>query len=151
MDELLFRAWDKLTKKWIVKDFTILGEVTCFDIIGQYLYKYMGDRNGTLDRLNDVIINQFTGRFDKNNNKIYSGDIVKMTNLDCYIQKVEMIAVVRFNSFGGYVFEIKKINKWEKYSKEAIQPTYLWFTLSNHVLEIIGNEMENPELLIKGE
>lgn len=153
MNELLFRAWDTLTKKWIAKDFTILGEVTCFDIIGQYLRDNLCGKETTLARLEDVIINQFTGRLDKNNKLIYSDDIVKMTNMDCYIQKVELITVVKYNNYGSYVFEFKKINKLKKFNKNAIKPTptiyppYLWFTTSNYILEIIGTEMENPELL----
>jgi hypothetical protein len=32
-----YRAWDKVTKKFIEIGFHIIGEVTCFDLIGQYI------------------------------------------------------------------------------------------------------------------
>jgi len=102
MNELLFRAWDTLTKKWIAKDFTILGEVTCFDIIGQYLRDNLCGKETTLARLEDVIIQQWTGAYDNttweelseqerdrwtidgnmpsewHGKRMYKGDIIKM-------------------------------------------------------------------------
>lgn len=75
MHELLFRAFDKATNRMIAQDFTILGEVNCFQLIEQELMKNSIGKS-TLERIGDVVIMQYTGKKDKNNTRIYQSDIV---------------------------------------------------------------------------
>lgn len=75
--ELMFRAWDTHFKRWIAKDFHIMGEVTCFRVIEQYMDDNpREDQKASLDRWTDIRISQFTGRTDKVGNNIYVGDIL---------------------------------------------------------------------------
>jgi hypothetical protein len=76
MRELKFRVWDKKTGKYLLpwpnSGFTLFGEVTCFDLIGQQFGKY----ENRLLRYNDLIIEQFTGKRDRNGDDIYEGDVI---------------------------------------------------------------------------
>lgn len=78
--ELKFRAWSKLNKKWLEPypdGFHILGEITCFDHIMRQMNK-LNPNIATLDMLQHIEIEQFTGIKDKTEKEIYSGDIFKL-------------------------------------------------------------------------
>jgi uncharacterized phage protein (TIGR01671 family) len=123
MINIKFRAWDTLDNKflWPWPDgFHIFGEVTCFDLISQQLDKSPHDRKHSLDRLNDVIITQYTGLKDKNGKEIYEGDILQ---------------------WEGAYRDIKWVVTWDTMDIHS-----RWHSTGMRY-EIIGNKFENPELL----
>jgi uncharacterized phage protein (TIGR01671 family) len=133
--EIKFRAWDKLQiiflKPW-PDGFHILGETTCFNIIGQQLKQFTPDKS-TLERLNDVIITQYTGLKDKNNNEIYEDDIVK-SNKDVLFR----------------IIWSEKKHGWCAVTKNIWNLKGRIYKSMNFVLEkcvVIGNIYENPEHL----
>lgn len=117
MREIKFRAWDKKYNKWLAKGFTLLGEVTCFDLIGMSLQE-LEPKTSTLERLNDVVLQQYTGQKDKKGREIYEGDVLDNDNVVLWSNEQSCF-------FCGQV------------------P----LCMSNSHREIIGNIHQNPELL----
>ena len=120
--EMKFRAWDEATSKMVFTGFHIIGEVTMFSAIEQYCYETKGESN-TLDRINDIIITQYTGAKDFNGNDIYEGDVVRGES--------------------GRLYEIKWREdelQWSIFSKDTYYPIYGNFT-------VIGNIFVDPDLI----
>ncbi len=82
-------------------------------------------------------IMQFTGLFDKNSKDIYEGDIVKCS--DGYIGYID-------HHFGG--FHVRK-DSWDNKNKVdvAARRGMAYYCGEHDYLEVIGNILENPELL----
>lgn len=143
MRPLKFRAWDKLQKKFLYpypEGFDILGETTCFDLIGQQIKDFTPNLT-TLDRLNDIIIIQFTGIQDKYGKDVYEGDILKDTEFDDD----------DFDISGYYpiIYDDKTCqfcidNSFKKDGSHLVNIVE-YFRIEN--IEVVGNIYETPELL----
>jgi len=84
------------------------------------------------ERLQKIILMQFTGLKDKNGKEIYEGDIVKDEN---NIREVIFHIPDGVNNIYGFTQRDIKKNEWVGFNK-----------IEND-FEIIGNIYENPELL----
>ncbi|CYU77217.1 hypothetical protein HO662_02785 [Streptococcus suis] len=122
-----FRAWDKISHAWrhdvyigldgLAKDLSRTGEEP-FEL-----------------PLDNVIIMQSTGLFDKNGKEIFEGDVV--------------VVYDELNEFEPEVYEIVYSQDnlaWIFYDNES-HDFYLISTCTWDELEIIGNAHQNPELL----
>jgi uncharacterized phage protein (TIGR01671 family) len=121
MRVLKFRAWDKVKKEWIFhtneNPFHIIGEVTVFDMLGQY----------SVSQFNDIEITQYTGLQDSKGKEIYEGDVVEYID-DRDIKKKRLV----FYEYGGFL-PFADNDDGIPYPKP-------------YECEIIGNIYENPEL-----
>lgn len=72
-------------------------------------------------------VGQYTGLTDKNNNKIFEGDIVKHK---------------------GEIYEIKYFEKYARFAPSNNRTVFM--VCAFNCLEVIGNVYDNPELLKGG-
>ncbi len=123
---LKFRAWDVVKKEWIAEDFSIIGEITVFDVVKQY----------QLEQLNDIEITQFTGLKDKNKREIYEADII--TFVGCFKARVFI------DPYRGVLVRYLNANPRTKLIDSMEEPMP-----RNHeiTVEVIGNIYQDAHLL----
>lgn len=141
-----FRAFDSLRKVMIATGYHVIGEVTMFGIIDQYIAEHLEGKSH-LDRYKDIVESQFTGVLDKDGNEIYDGDI-----LGGEIYKVRLDGTKVENS--EYQSEPKQIlwveDSWGYRTKLSHLPKDSFtrgITIPAKYFYIIGNIFENPELI----
>ncbi|MEC0171676.1 YopX family protein [Paenibacillus graminis] len=118
--EIKFRVWDKALERFSFPDFlalNMLGEIV------EVYDNFRGVEDGTPNK--EVVLSQYTGRKDRNDEEIYEGDIMRAYN--DFGDVFSQLTVVRFDQ--------------EKMEWKGVD----WSDLKNE--EVIGNIYENPELL----
>lgn len=127
MREIKFRAWDTKLNELIYEGFHILGECMMSGLLF--------DRS--IERLNDILIEQFTGLHDKNGKEIFEGDIVNHGD--------NFPSVVKYDekscSFRLYENKPKYARGYRFYPRDHEIDAY------TSPIEVLGNIHENPELI----
>ena len=146
MRELKFRAWDRVSRQWLEpypKGFSLLGETTCFDLIGEQLKELRPDKT-TVELIGDVDIVQYTEIKDKNGKEVYENDIVGLANPDT-LEGLQIFGVIRNGVFhydcgepGCGVWILGWYIKCVRHEDISIE--------ESDELEVIGNIYENPEM-----
>lgn len=156
MKQYEFRVWDTKTNKYFYpwpQGFSLFGEVTCFDCIGQQF-----ERNeNRLMRYNDLVIEQYICMHDKNNKEIFEGDLVE---IDCNIdvghtdERIERtVFVVAVDSIDEFLY-----NHVYRFCQDCcVYPPHKYKgSIYDYYKErrsrdfrIVGNKHENPELYKK--
>jgi len=128
--EIKFRVWLKNRDEMVYK-----GDGLYIDgFTGDIYIPHFGNPN-QLDKMDDVILMQFTGLKDKNGKEIYEGDILM---IEKYSDKPQVIEWGEqfFESFYG-------MTGWK--IKDSIN--YGFDSIEAKKSEVIGNIFESPELL----
>ena len=140
-----FRAWDRENKVMLVVNnicnlFWDSKFIECYEVVpdpkGKHEYELIDRR---ID-LEDAILMQSTGLFDKNDKEIFESDIVKTTRFfgradetgGFYEYEKELIGIVK-QLEGTWVIDTEK------------GAVYLWSDIDEN--EVLGNIWENPKLL----
>ncbi|KMK52793.1 YopX protein [Fructobacillus sp. EFB-N1] len=123
MREIVLRAWDKNKKKYI--DFIEIN----------FKQKYIRTRDEKMYCPTEVILEQYTGLYDKNGQEIYEGDVVKLH-----------VVILSPDDKVGYIEYRPKFGYCINFGKSIARQEY-WAANDKHTIEVIGNIHENPELL----
>jgi len=138
MRKLMFRAWDTKTKKMIATGFHVIGETTMFNMIEVHCQETR-ESGTTLERLNDIVVMQYTGFKDRLGKDIYEGDIVNLHE-DTDPEPYTEICRVIFNpGMGAYDFEFPS----HLHCLSMVDEGGCW---CEEDYTIVGNIYENPEL-----
>lgn len=145
MNNLKFRAWDKMAKK--------MSKVTAIDFSTEpfrVFYKAYGNENYFNK---DVILMQSTGLFDKNGVEIFEGDIVEFPEVYVFFDFEEgLTGVDGFNiasvvKRGNYVTLDNFAGEDGATERELENYKCTFDDLDFKNFEVIGNIYENKELL----
>lgn len=149
--EILFRGKRIDTGEWV--------EGYLFCCWGQiYIIREMIKNNPVMKEADSETICQYTSLDDKNGNKIFEGDIVKLVLPDGEIRyfKVSIKNVVRkvlchpdFDDKSSKVEITGVVFEWNGYELFPCVDTY--GVPDYKMMEVIGNIFDNPELMEGGE
>lgn len=158
MSEKLFRTYDKGRKEYLSNGNLFIAINTSRQPNKSEIYL---DIISNADKYKErFIIEQYTGICDKNNKKIFEGDIIKYNVWGCY----ECFAVVRIGEYDqdgsgdeypalkiyGVYCEVIKYYPFIEEDKDYF-PKYLKTSSLLEIgidnFELVGNIHENPELL----
>lgn len=139
MREILFHGKTKETGEWVEGFYTRL-----YDCKGNYSHRiYTGyaetDCGDFYPEVFEVIpetVGQFTGWTDKNNKKIFEGDILKFS---------DRLVVVFWNTHIGY-WDSYFLKFTDRSNDREDMSSYTW----KYKSEVVGNIHDNPELLKGG-
>ena len=132
MNEIKFRAWDKIDNKFLnPKEFIIFGN----GLFGR-IEKIWPEPGITMDSddMKNIILTQFTGLKDSKFVEIYEGDILK--SVDEIKHGINNICLVKYKDSGFWA--------WAPELNDFNGDLDSWI---NYDTEVIGNIYENPELL----
>lgn len=133
MKEIKFRAFSKISKKFVDWDDMAIGPVTPKENYKDGMVYMAFPPDGMLQECNehDFTFQLYTGLKDKGGKEIYEGDIIKVDN--------ELIKVEWLDWCAGF-YPFNELN--DDYERAGINP-------QPENCEVIGNTFENPELIIE--
>lgn len=149
MRKIKFRAYNQKTKKWVHRpgdEVNLFGETI---LLGGFMPVSIED-------LNDCVALQFTGLNDKASKEIYEGDILQIQNETGSMNRfVIKYGVARRTQQASVTFDYYEIDIPCFYFENVLYKDKVFPIVKNwagkhdlEMLEIIGNIVDNPELLV---
>lgn len=132
MREIIFRGKREDNGKWVYGNYVKVEEMAGNGKYEHYIIEVPAI--GTSYSVSPETIGQFTGLTDKNNKKIFEGDIVQGTIVSAWNKALVRCEVI-YNKDGFISVERTRNQDWVhkvKFGKD---------------IEVIGNTHDNPELL----
>ena len=129
MRKIKFRAWDK------TRNYMSWGNSNLMiNFGGLKMWQFANDPPTPVDQ-GDYILMQYTGLKDKKNEQeIYEGDIVRVV-IEELFNDFEEVGVIEFKNGSTYIdFPNRGVGIWA--GSDSV-----------NIIEVIGNEYGNPELL----
>ena len=133
MEHIKFRAWKHVNTPEMFNDVQVIDFKSGIAHLGYSLSSFT--ERTDKERLDNLILMQYTGLKDKNGVEIYEGDIVENASKDLKFQVV----------YEAPSFNRKWIDDISKRYREHLTESLAWNTYM--ICEVIGNIYENPELL----
>ena len=135
-----FKVWDKVTKR-MSDSFSVFGEFTLLGAVHDWQKEGYDGEKGSIQRLADLELLQFTGLKDSKGKEIYEGDIVSEYRLNETFRKY----TVQYDNDTARFELVNKKMGW----RHGVNIGGALYFLINDVspLEVIGNIYENSELL----
>lgn len=151
MREIEFRGKSLVTNNWVYGNCII---DKWGDSNNEIIYEILQDRtapdylkNWIPVRVNPNTVGQYTGLKDKNDKKVFEGDVIRMhyffnnydpISLGAFEDEAEIIGVVKCELLDGFYVETV-----DDHSICYLQ----WVEEPTEELEVLGNIYDNPELL----
>lgn len=137
MREIKFRVWDKKRKEYfrISKLWNGDTDPSCFSADDWV------DNYGNCGNMKDIVVEQFTGLYDKDGKEIYEGDLVKYTDDygSFFISEVKYFADV--DGYPAFDITSPSIFDWD------FESNLLSYGTTYNCLTVVGNIHENADLL----
>lgn len=132
--QIKFRAWHEGRKAWLHD-----GKPPCggCNILGETIWAFGEWCRVSIEELNDIVVEQFTGLVDSKGTEIYEGDIVSIVDWQHKAQ-------IRYNHSqfqAAYSWIEKDEVKWAGVGLDYFAGAWI------KMVEVIGNVHDNPELL----
>ena len=143
--EIKFRAWDKAKHRMLGVDqlaFGPNGELVSIYSDGPDFSNDSDALMGEKPDLNEAVLMEYTGLHDKNGQKIYEGDILRVTTGE---DGESYVAIVKWFGDEDYpAFDLEGIPAAWNYDANALATI---FQSGVETCEVIGNIFEDKQLL----
>lgn len=148
--EIKFRIWSFTQRRWLQDSY---GDFLALDLDGGVIRVQTDScENPSSDVNENLVVEQYIGKKDKNGKEIFDGDVVRILYTDWpsksmadprtieeYLIDISLLGKVEFIDNGWYVALWSKRNR--EWKTREVEPGAHGF------IEVIGNIHENPELL----
>jgi uncharacterized phage protein (TIGR01671 family) len=138
--EIMFRAFDKLTKQMMFIGYHMVGEVTCFGGMEIFFKENPVEGADIWERWNNVVEMEWTGLKDITGTDIYEGDVLSMV-IGKRRKRTEWTYRVFWDTDTAS-FMVSAINSDKPFSTHI--------NTLMHPDRVLGNVWENPELIKTG-
>ncbi|MBC1982795.1 YopX family protein [Listeria booriae] len=144
MRPIEFRIWNKIQNRYITNDLADL----CLDLQnGNVLCGDLGHDGSIVNISADVLLEQYTGLKDKNDKKVFEGDILRITEMSegyksAELEVKEFKAPVVFDDYGWIVYDKEDTG----YPLVILDRAFDSIGADTEI-EILGNIHENKNLL----